>query len=577
MIQSKGMAVSLGLAALLAGCGGSSGATYTVGASVSGLSGSGLVLRLSTGSSLAVTTNGNFVFAGSLASGASYQVTVGTQPSAPEQTCTVANGTGTIGAGNVTAAVACVTVIHKVGVTVSGLSGAGLVLQLNGSNDLPIMANGTATFQNGIDSGAAYAVTVQTQPTFPTQSCSVVNGSGTITTADVSGIAVTCPTAVTTLYSFTGGAANSTDGARPVGSLVQGSDGSLYGTTSLLGTAAGSTILGGVTFKITLSGQETILHRDMFPLSALVLGSDGNFYGAAPGPGMNDFASVYELSPAGAESILASISFSDAIDGRPLNGSGMSVIQGKTGDFYGIASTFDGYGVFAVYSPGAAGFLSSIGSGTFSTASLFQTTDGLLYGTANAGGTYGMGTVFTVNPAVTESGKTIYSFGASPGDGMAPGVPLIQGSDGNLYGTTATGGAPSTTCPQGCGTVFKITPAGTETVLYSFGNSPADGQGPSGALVLASDGNFYGATASGGSTALSGTPNSNCQNGCGTVYRITPSGIETVLYSFGSTADDGVGPIGALFQASDGNLYGATVAGGPANAGTVFKLTLNAN
>lgn len=466
------------------------------------------------------------------------------------------------------------TVTHKVGVTVSGLSGAGLVLQLNGSNDLPITANGTATFPSGVDSGATYAVTVQTQPTFPTQSCSVVNGSGTITTADVSAIAVTCPTAVTILYSFTGGAANSSDGARPVGSLVQGSDDSLYGTTSLSGTTTGGTTPGGVAFKITLSGQETLLQRDMFPSSALVLGSDGNFYGQTQGSGMNAVACIYELSPVGAESILATIAFADGQDIRSQTNMG-GVIQGKAGEFYGIANlSFEEYGVFVVTSPGVYSFVSGIGSGSFSTASLVQTTDGLLYGTAVGGGTYGMGTVFSVNPAATGQGKTIYSFGASPGDGSAPGVPLIQGSDGNLYGTTATGGTPSTSCPQGCGAVFKVTPAGAETVLYSFGSSPADGRGPSGALVLASDGNFYGTTASGGSTALSGMANSNCQNGCGTVYKITPSGIETVLYSFGTTPDDGVGPIGALLQASDGNLYGATLAGGPANAGTVFKLTI---
>jgi uncharacterized repeat protein (TIGR03803 family) len=493
MIQHKAMVVSLGLIALLAGCGGSSGSvTYTVGARVSGLSGSGLVLRLSTGGILAVTTNGNFIFAGSLASGASYQVTVGTQPSAPEQTCTVANGAGTISAGNVTAVVTCVT-------------------------------------------------------------------------------------AVTILYSFTGGAANSSDGARPIGSLVQGGDGSLYGTTSLSGMTTGGTTPGGVAFKITLSGQETILQRYMLPTSALFLGSDGNFYGETQGSGIDAVVCLYKLSPVGAEAILATIAFPDGQDFRTITDMG-GVIEGKAGEFYGIASlSSEEYGVF-VDNPtlGLYSFVSGIGSGSPSTATLVQTTEGLLYGTAVGGGTYGMGTVFSVDPAA-EIGQTIYSFGASPGDGSAPGVPLIQGSDGNLYGTTATGGAPSTTCPQGCGTVFKVTPAGAETVLYSFGSSPADGRGPSGALVLASDGNFYGTTASGGSTALSGMANSNCQNGCGTVYKITPSGIETVLYSFGSTPDDGVDPIGALLQASDGNLYGATLAGGPANAGTVFKLTLSAN
>jgi uncharacterized repeat protein (TIGR03803 family) len=107
-------------------------------------------------------------------------------------------------------------------------------------------------------------------------------------------------------------------------------------------------------------------------------------------------------------------------------------------------------------------------------------------------------------------------------------------------------------------------------VLYSFGAGPSDGQNPSGALVLASDGNFYGTTLAGG------TPNANCKvsNGCGTLYSITPSGTETVLYSFGANASDGIGPSGALLEARDGNLYGTTTAGGTANAGTAFKLVL---
>ena len=125
---------------------------------------------------------------------------------------------------------------------------------------------------------------------------------------------------------------------------------------------------------------------------------------------------------------------------------------------------------------------------------------------------------------------------------------------------------------QGCGTVFKITPAGTETVLHSFGATGTDGQSPSGSLLLGSDGNFYGVTPNGGSSA-------NCKlaNGCGTVYRITPSGVETVLYSFGTTASDGLVPSGALIQASDGNLYGTTVDGGMAGMGNVFRLELVAN
>lgn len=200
-----------------------------------------------------------------------------------------------------------------------------------------------------------------------------------------------------------------------------------------------------------------------------------------------------------------------------------------------------------------------------------------------------MGVVFKAKPDI----GTLYSFGGISDDALAPESPMIQGNDGNLYGTTATGGKASATCPHGCGTVFRITPSGTETVLYSFGSSPGDGQGPSGALVQASDGNFYGATAAGGSTASGAGANSSCKSanvtisygtnvtssysGCGTLYRITPAGIATVLYSFGSNPGDGTAPTGALLQATDGNLYGATIAGGTADQGTVFRLVLGAN
>jgi uncharacterized repeat protein (TIGR03803 family) len=170
-------------------------------------------------------------------------------------------------------------------------------------------------------------------------------------------------------------------------------------------------------------------------------------------------------------------------------------------------------------------------------------------------------------------GVSFYSFGSVPGDALAPGAPLIEGTDGNLYGTTATG-SPGAACSNGCGTVFRITPDGVETVLHSFGGNAADGQVPSGTLVQGIDGNFYGLTSAGGNTpAGSATPNCNC----GTIYRITPAGEETVLYSFGISASDGKQPSGALLQASDGNFYGTTGSGGPSNDGTVFKLVVGAN
>jgi uncharacterized repeat protein (TIGR03803 family) len=170
-------------------------------------------------------------------------------------------------------------------------------------------------------------------------------------------------------------------------------------------------------------------------------------------------------------------------------------------------------------------------------------------------------------------GATIYSFGTSISDGVEP-MTLAEGLDGNLYGTTLNGGA-NACSTQGethdCGTVFKVTPAGTETVLYSFGHSISDAIAPMGAFFLAKDGNFYGTTVSGGGGQCFQT------FGCGTVYRITPTGQFTIIYAFGSQGDrsDGYGP-NSLIQGRDGNFYGTTANGGANGAdgnGTAFMLT----
>jgi uncharacterized repeat protein (TIGR03803 family) len=281
------------------------------------------------------------------------------------------------------------------------------------------------------------------------------------------------------------------------------------------------------------------------------------------GMGNNISGTVYRISPTGAESVVYTWSGADVGD-LPLFG---GVIQGSSGLLYGTAY---GSSVFS---------LTTTGSGETEVpviqygcdgvrSSLVQARDGTLYGTiiSACSGTAMFGSVFKAVPgAGTGAVATVDIIGSIPaGSFTYTPFPLIEGKDGNLYGTASGGGA------QSFGAVFRITPSGAGTVLYSFGGGPSDGQNPSGALVLASDGNFYGTTLAGG------TPNANCKasNGCGTLYRITPSGTETVLYSFGTNASDGIGPSGALLQASDGNLYGTTTAGGTANAGTVFKLVL---
>jgi 6-phosphogluconolactonase (cycloisomerase 2 family) len=173
---------------------GAGATTYTVGGTVSGLSGSGLQLRNNGGDTLSVAGNGSFTFATALGSGASYAVTVSQQPSSPAQTCSVSNGSGSVSSANVTnVSVTCVSgPTYTVGGTVSGLSGTGLQLRNNGGDTLTVSGNGTFTFATPLGSGASYSVTVLQQPSSPTQTCTVSNGSGTIASANVTNVTVAC-------------------------------------------------------------------------------------------------------------------------------------------------------------------------------------------------------------------------------------------------------------------------------------------------------------------------------------------------------------------------------------------------
>ena len=170
---------------------GGNAASYTVGGTASGLSGT-VVLQDNGGDNLSVTASGPFTFATSLVGGASYGVTVKTNPAG--QTCTVSNGSGTVGSANITnVAVSCASAAsYTVGGTVSGLSGT-VVLQDNGGDNLSVAANGTFTFKTALAGGAAYSVTVKTNPSG--QTCTVSNGSGTVGTANVTNVAVSCASA----------------------------------------------------------------------------------------------------------------------------------------------------------------------------------------------------------------------------------------------------------------------------------------------------------------------------------------------------------------------------------------------
>jgi uncharacterized repeat protein (TIGR03803 family) len=204
--------------------------------------------------------------------------------------------------------------------------------------------------------------------------------------------------------------------------------------------------------------------------------------------------------------------------------------------------------------------LAKCADGSHPYAGLIQATDGNFYGTTNRGGANDPydGTVFRITPA----GKltTIYNFCSLPNctDGLSPFAGLIQGTDGDLYGTTQGGGTNNN------GTVFKITLGGALTTLYNFCSQPncADGCSPNAGLVQATDGNFYGTTYWCGANYIYGT-----------VFKMTPGGLLTTLHSFCSQSNcpDGANPWAGLVQATDGRLYGTTY-GGDFSLGTVFSL-----
>jgi uncharacterized repeat protein (TIGR03803 family) len=199
-------------------------------------------------------------------------------------------------------------------------------------------------------------------------------------------------------------------------------------------------------------------------------------------------------------------------------------------------------------------------------AGLIQDAAGNLYGTTTVGGAYGNGVVFKLGPTGTET--VLHSF--SGGDGATPQAGLTFDAAGNLYGTTEVGGAKSSACALniGCGTVFKLSATGTETVLYTF-TGGADGAFPGvGVLLRDAEGDLYGTTIAGGESSACAVSTGAT---CGVVFKLSSNGTETVLYAFTGGAD-GAGPVAGLTRDAAGNLYGTTVGGGAHNTGVVFEL-----
>jgi len=361
----------------------------------------------------------------------------------------------------------------------------------------------------------------------------------------------------TTLLNF-----NSANGAAPYAGLVQGRDGNFYGTTPWGGANNNGTV-----YKITPAGTLTTLYSfctqpnctdGASPYAVLLQATDGNFYGTTLEGGDNNLGTIFKISSSGTFASVYSFSGSDGE--APYAG----LIQATDGYFYGTTSAGGDWNdgtVFRITSNGTLITLHSFDSvdGYYPYAGLVQASDGNFYGTTGWGGAYGRGTVFKITPAGTLT--TLYGFRGD--DGIYPYAGLVQGTDGNFYGTTANGGR-SPACPMGCGTVFKITSSGTLTMLHSFTGWSKEGAKPYAGLVQGRDGNFFGTTVNGGTCGEWEGP------GCGTVFKITPSGTLTTLHIFYDR--DGSGPYAGLVQASDGFFYGTTCFGGAYDLGTVFRI-----
>ncbi|MGB8908477.1 MAG: choice-of-anchor tandem repeat GloVer-containing protein [Candidatus Cybelea sp.] len=340
-----------------------------------------------------------------------------------------------------------------------------------------------------------------------------------------------------------------------------------------------------------------------FPYSGLLAGKHNEFYGVSNGggtvgpSGLLD-GTVYEVSSTGQERVLY-----DFQGGNDGGGSEAGLIADRAGNLFGAtqvgggsSACTNGCGVVFEMQPNGSGFTERVlhafqggSDGELPLASLLLGKHGVLYGTTSFGGGSGCsgpsgfagcGTVFSLTPSgsgYTE--KIVYSFQGGT-DGATPRDQLVADSKGVLYGTTEFGGKTKSACdasPSGnttCGTVFKLTPSGNETILYRFDGGKRDGSNPRSALLLASNGSLFGLTVFGGAATL----------GAGTAYELTPYGkrySERVIHFFGQGSVDGARPYDpeGLTADSSGNLYGTTLLStvSPCGCGTVFELSPTAS
>jgi uncharacterized repeat protein (TIGR03803 family) len=304
------------------------------------------------------------------------------------------------------------------------------------------------------------------------------------------------------------------------------------------------------------------------PWSTLVQGTNGDLYGTTFYGGSNNgnYGTVFRINPAGKLTTIYNFcSLVSCADGTQPEG---GLLLATNGSFYGIANSGGAYGYGTVFKITAAGKLTTLHSfnqtdGAYPEAGLIQATNGNFYGTTYVGGAYSEGTAFEITPSGTFT--SLHSFcGGLCTDGADPTSGLVQAADGNFYGTTYGGGPEGGCYPDsGGGAFFQLTPSGTVTPLALF--CQPNGFYPNSALVQAASGNFYGTTASGGA---------GYNGDGGTVYEVSPTGSLTSQYSFclQTGCPDGYDPQ-SLIMGTDGSFYGTTRAGGANNVGTIFEIT----
>ena len=373
----------------------------------------------------------------------------------------------------------------------------------------------------------------------------------------------------TEVYAFTGGS----DGSGPDTGVVADAAGNLYGTTSYGGPAGYGTV-----YELPVTGGEKTIHDlssnedGAYPRSGVIVDNAGNLYGTAQqggNIGCQDFGCgvIFRINPARTDKALHI--FTDGRDGGfPIAG----LTRDQAGALYGTTQSGGrGYGViFRMDASGHESVLHSFSGpdGNAPDTKLVRDNAGNLYGATYYGGKscngVGCGVIFRLNRA----GKltVLYKFSGGADGGIPTFGTLTLDRAGNIYGTTNYGGDLSCHVGvwPGCGVVYKIDPAGNETVLYSFHHG-SDGALPSSGVLLDKKGNLYGATLEGGD--FSG----NCKSdvGCGVIFRLSATGEETILHAF--QHDDGAYPAGDLLL-RQGSLYGTALQGGSTGLGVVFKL-----